>query len=254
MNRELDFIFTKFRLGLLENREYKINLIMVFLFDTMVISAMVVLYLLVESVINISGWSVFDFLTLTLTMLLNAKIIFGTTFRFFNQFLLSGNFNLWLTKPVSPFSFMITKNMNGANLASFLFFLFPLVFIISLFQENILFGWLIFIIGNIFHLLLSWCIELTSFFIKENSFIREPINRTNWFLEDYIPTIYQKAFFFNFIALAPSVVYGFLTISVMKGDFTYLYLIKPTLNGIPILAILCIILYKNGLKKYEAFS
>lgn len=253
MNRNLNFILTRLYQGILENREYKANFYMVLLFDSMAVLTMTALMILIESVSSISGWNSFDFFTIVIFTLFNAKIIYGITFRFFNQFLLTGDFNMWITKPISPFYMMITKNMNGANIISILFIILPLVLYLSFIQTgNIFLGWLIFIIGCIFNVFLAWCIELSGFFFKNNTFIRDPIYRTNWFLEDYYPLLFQNAFFFNFIALAPSIITGFLSVSVMKGDFTYLYLLIPPIIATPILGILSYYLYKKGL--YEAFG
>ena len=78
--------------------------------------------------------------------------------------------------------------------------------------------------------------------------------RTNWFLEDYIPLFFKNTSFFRFLGLVPAVIYSFLTVSTLKGDSEYLYLIYPTFIAIPILAIICVILYQKGLKKYEAYG
>ena len=172
MNRNLDFILTKFKLALLENREYKMNLYSVLLFDSFAVFGMMVIYLVIEQVSNISGWGFKDFLLLVLLNALTGKTAFGLTFRYFHKTLLSGDFNLYLTRPNSPFTFMIMQNQNGANIVSLLFLILPIVFILTLFYDAILFGWSVYFIGLIFYILLLWIIELSSFFIKENSFIR----------------------------------------------------------------------------------
>lgn len=254
MNRELDVIYTKFKLGLLENKEYKINLLMVLLFDVSILLASFVLLIILEQISGITSWGVLEFSMFLAFALLNGKINFAITFRDFKQILLSGDFNNYVNKPISPFIFLVTERFNGANLLSGIVIVLPVTIVLSIFFEFTLLGWLLFIIGVVHCTLLFWFIEIIAFFLKDNSFIAVPIKRATWFFEEYVPLFLQNTSFFKFIGVIPSVIFAFLAVDVMRGNFEYLFLLIASTISIPVLILVCIIMWRGGIKKYEAYG
>ncbi|MCH8519808.1 MAG: ABC-2 family transporter protein [Nanoarchaeota archaeon] len=186
--------------------------------------------------------------------LLNGKINFAITFRDFKQVLLRGDFNLFLIRPIHPFLFLFSQRFNGANLLSGIVIVLPITILLSLFFEHIILGWILFIIGVIHCTVLFWFIELVAFFLKDNSFISTPIKRATWFFEEYVPLFLQNTSFFNILGVIPSVIFAFLAVDVMNGNFEYLFLLIASVISIPILSFFCIILWKFGIKKYEAYG
>lgn len=254
MNRNIDFIFEKFKIALLENREYKINLVMVLLFDISILIATLTLLLALEKTANITNWTSSEYIFFLILTLFNGKINFAITFRGFSQTLLSGDFNLFAIRPISPFLFLLTQRFNGANLASLIFLVTPLMIVLSLFKENIFLGYLILLIGIIQCTLLFWLIEIFAFFVKDADFVAIPTRKLTWFFEEYLPTFFKNTSFFYLLGLVPSVVFGFLATEIFVNNFQYLFLIKYSLISIPILIVLNIILWKKGIKKYEAYG
>ncbi|MCH8519807.1 MAG: hypothetical protein LAT82_03560 [Nanoarchaeota archaeon] len=55
IQRNFEFISTRFKLGLLENREYKINLVMVLLFDTSILLASFILLMILEQISGVTS-------------------------------------------------------------------------------------------------------------------------------------------------------------------------------------------------------
>ena len=254
MNREINFILERFKLGLLENKEYKINLLMVLLFDISIILATLTLLLVLEKNTNITNWSSFDYVVFLTLALFNGKINFAITFRGFSQTLLSGDFNLFAIKPISPFWFLLSQRFNGANTASLIFLVTPLLITLTLFKENILLGYLILIIGIIQCTLLFWLIEIIAFYVKDTNFIAVPVRRITWFFEEYVPAFFKGTSFFYLLGLIPSVIFAFLTTEIFNNSFQYIFLLKYAIISIPIFIILNIKIWKNGIKKYEAFG
>lgn len=254
MNRNIEFILTKINLGMLENREYKINTIMVLLFDSSIVLVTLILLLVLEQVSSITNWTINQYILFILFALVNGKIAFALTFRNFNQLLLSGDFAMYLNKPISPFLFLLTQQFNGANMLSLLIIAFPLAIGFSLLQEYVLLAWIIFFIGTIQCLTLFWSVELTSFFAKNNEFISRPTKRLVWFFEEYVPLFFKNTSFFSLLGLIPSVIFSFLAVEVARGSFEYVYLLYYAIPTIPLFALLSYVMYKKGIEKYEAFG
>lgn len=254
MNREINFLYTRFKLGLLENKEYKINLLMVLLFDISIIFATLTLLLVLEKTASITNWSNFDYVLFLMLALFNGKINFAITFRGFSQTLLSGDFNLFAMRPLNPFLFLFSQRFNGANTASLLFLVTPLLITLTLFKKNILLGYLILTIGIVQCTLLFWFIEILAFHVKDANFIAFPTRKLTWFFEEYVPAFFKNTSFFYLLGLIPSVIFAFLTTEIFTNNYQYLFLLKYSLISIPILLILNIVIWKYGIKKYEAYG
>lgn len=254
MNRELDVIYTKFKLGLLENREYKINFFMVLLFDFSVIIVLLLFLLILEQTSSVANWSVLQYFLFIVSTLFAGKFYFGLTFRDFNRILLSGEFNMYVAKPVHPFSFLLAKNLNGANSLSLLIIVFPLISIVLFFFEYTLFAWMILVLGVFQALVYFWLIELTAFVFKNNYFISYPMKRTLYFFEDYVPLFFQNTRFFAALAFIPSVIYSYLVVAVASGNFEHLYFLYISTIMMVLFSVLCVMMWKRGVKKYEAYG
>ena len=254
MNRNLEFIYTRFVLALLENREYKANLIMTFLFDISVFFATFTLYMILEQTTTISNWTVLHYITFFALALLNGKIVFMFGGRQLEQEILLGNLNSVLTKPISLWAYILTLRFNGAVLFSGLFLSFSLVIIVLYVQNINVIILTVMIFGILYSLLIELILALLSFFIIRTDIVGVPIRRTIWFFEDYLPLFLKGAPFFRFLGIIPSVIYAFLVVELVRNNYTYLYLIHYSIFSAILLIPTAILLYVKGVQRYEAFG
>lgn len=253
MNIFLNTFYTKIKNSLLEIKEYKINFYTILISD--IIWGAVTFYLLIilNSLGNIVNWSFWSYILFILFVKLNGKFIYSFSGRRFNIGLLKGHLNLYLTKPINPYFYFLTLRCAGPNLIliPIFFILIILIFIFKLFNPL---GFLIFIFGTFFTLVFFSLFEILSFFIKENTQIKNSIMKVNYSFERYLPPFLENTSFFYIIGIFPAVINCFLAIEVSNGNFQYIWFLAYAIPTCLIFFLLCIYIWKKGIQRYEAFG
>ncbi|MCH8519811.1 MAG: hypothetical protein LAT82_03580 [Nanoarchaeota archaeon] len=259
MNKEIEYF--KVRLGLLwlENKEYKINLLMGFISNISLFITVIALYMVVGNLFLFEyGFRIVDFILL-FSLLLFSSILW----RLFansrlSEMLKRGDFNKILTLPVSAFVFQAPFSMFGVGLINILtnFVILIILLVIFYYPMFYIVGFLIIFLGNIFQFTLMNCIFSFSFFMKENSFLyRLYYNSVTGSVEQFTPIAFSNSPVYMFMALLPASIYGFWAVEGFKGNFEMLNIIIVTsLVGICIFSIITYINWKIGIKRYEGFG
>ena len=120
MNKYLDFFLTKFSLAYKENSEYKTNLWSAIIANTVAVLTLILFFNVLSNLVSdILNWSNYDFVLYSILFLAGSKIYFIFSIRHFNNFLLSGDLNLILNKPINPLFFQFFNNLRGPVLIVF---------------------------------------------------------------------------------------------------------------------------------------
>ncbi len=254
----LDIFLTKCSLASKENKEYKANLWAVFLFDISVFVVFMFFFSIYGKLIgNILDWNQYDYFIYFMSLLAIGKSLSFFILRFFARDLITGELNIYLTKPISSYFMLSLKRINGATVLTT-----PIVYFILLIgiiygnYSNYFLSFILYIFGLIYYLVFYNFIKSTAFFVKNNDFLIETFNiKLNFSIEEYTPKLFEKSLF-RFIAfLLPSAIYGFCLMELLKGRATdFLIYIPYIMISFFIMFFGIILLWHYGLKKYEAFG
>ncbi len=255
MANYFDFILTKFSLSYKENSEYKINLWSAILANISIVFVFILFFEVLSSLIsNILNWTRYDFILYSILILTGSKIYFIICIRKFNRFLLNGDLNTILTKPINPLFHQFFNNLRGPILIIFPILILIILILIFLGNySNFLLAFLSFFLGFILLSLILSIAESLAFFMKNNFFIINLVQNINQSSRSFTPKLFENfSILFYFL---PYSLIGFFTIEILNGKVIFFlnYLII-FLELILIFFILLLIIWKIGLKKYEAFG
>jgi len=262
LEKHLIFFITRFKIALQTSKEYKSNLYSHILNDLVITITYMIFFKIVLGLIgNNLNWSYFDFWIYFLLLGIAAKSMYNFTLRKFSKILLTGDFNTVQLHPINRFLNSITKRITGhSTITTFNFVIILIISIIfkseSYILINIILATLFFIFATIYFYMYINFFESFAFFFKNiEQTVRFANNQVNYINEFYTPKVFESSKFKDFFYLLPSALYGYLTIEILKGNYFlslhYLY------YAIIIFVIFCVsisILWKFGLKKYEAFG
>lgn len=239
--------------------EYKINFWMMNFFDIISLSTYILFYSTLMTLIgDLIQFTITEFILFWFLHLLAWKMLWIHNLREFNYRLLKGEINDHLVRPVNTYFLSSIKLFSGNNFIS-LFYVIPIV-IGLIFYNNyelkyiilglglLIFSWFYFIISFNF-------IESTAFFIKQNSFIRNPFHNIDSTLFKYTPKTFENSSFKDIVYLFPVSVQTFLVIYTLKGNTDLLFHYFPYIFlSFVILVFGTIKIWELGLKKYEGFN
>lgn len=256
MGRYCNFIVERFKIANIENSEYKANLWSALIINIFYILIMFVFF---ETYINLSNsflnWELYDFFIYTMLILLGHKSYFIFSFHKLNTYLLKGDLNQALFRPINSYIFMSFNGLRGPVLIIF-FLLFVITLTMALFHNyNNFFYFLIFFLFSFFYSSFYMNVfDLLAFFMKQNSdllLFSKTINESN---RQFIPVAFDGTRL-NFFYLLPSSLLGFFSVMILKNELEFVWTFLPylILSGV-ILFILNITMWTYGLKKYEAFG
>lgn len=253
-----EVFFTKCKLALKENKEYKAQFWSVVLFDLILVCVILIFYTIYGNLINsILNWNLIDFFLLFCFQLLAGKFFWMHNLRFFSQRLLQGELNLYLVRPINSFFISSIKFISGSNiLTGIVLFVITIGTIFTNSYENILLSILIWFLGSIYYLIFVDFLYSFGFFIKESNFLVDLFNyELNFAIESYTPKMFENSLFKYIAFLLPSAIYGFFAVEALKGRFDLLmYFLPYILISFFIMLFGVILMWHYGLKKYEAFG
>ena len=183
-------------------------------------------------------------------------------FRRLSDVLLSGNFNMFLLRPVNTFvHYMFSMAEIGTIIVAFVYLLLLLLYLIFLIPTfNLLLLVITFFfsfLGCIFYASFNCFADSLAFFIKQNNFIRSTHFKINNAFAQYPAVFFEntpiKTFGMfiatsYFSAYATNFYFGYISFEELKILFLILICM------IFVLFSLSFLLWKSGLEKYEAFG
>ncbi|NQZ84551.1 MAG: ABC-2 family transporter protein [Nanoarchaeales archaeon] len=257
LSRYFNFFITKIYMGFIEIKEYKVNTLIILLND---IIYMYITFIFINLFSNLTSyfdtWSNFDKFTYLILLYSGVRIMRYFLLRRFSQKLKSGELNLYLTRPLNPFIFAATNGINSVTVFSTFPVIISFIYIIIVGSyQNILLTILLHIFGIFyFALILNVCMSF-AFFMKEfflGRFITDDLVPLS---EKFTPASFSGNNILEMLFyLLPTSFYGYLCIELLKGNFIVLDYMFYGFLVFTILLVLLIIMWKFGLKRYEAFG
>lgn len=259
MNKEIEYFKVRLKLLWLENKEYKINLLMGFVSNITLFITILALYYIVGNLFLFEyGFRMIDFITLFVLLLLSSILwrLFANSK--LNEMLKRGDFNKILTLPVSVFVFQAPFTMFGVGLVNILVNFSILIILLLVFYSPLYYiiGFTILVIGNLMQFAFMNFIFSFSFFMKENRFLYMLYyHSTTGSVEQFTPIAFTNSPLYLFMALLPASIYGFWAVEAFKGNFEMFSIILVVSSiGIIVFSILTYINWKIGIRKYEGFG
>ena len=259
MIKEVEYFKVRLKLLWLENKEYKINLLMGFISNITLFITILSLYYIVGNLFLFEyGFRMIDFITLFVLLLFSSILwrLFANSR--LSEMLKRGDFNKILTLPISAFVFQAPFTMFGVGLVNILVNFSILIMLLLVFYSPLYYiaGFTILVLGNLMQFTFMNFIFSFSFFMKENRFLYTLYyHSTTGSVEQFTPIAFTNSPLYMFMALLPASIYGFWAVEVFKGNFEMLSIILITsLVGIIIFSMFTHINWKIGIRRYEGFG
>ena len=253
-----EVFFTKCKIALKENKEYKAQFWSVVLFDLILVFVILLFFEFYgKLVFEILNWSIFDFFLLFCFQLLAGKFYWMHNLRFLSQRILQGELNLYLIRPVNTFFLTSIKFISGSNIITGVILLIVTIFAIFIGNyQNIILAVIILVLGSIYFVIFIDFLYSFAFFIKESMFLVQIFNhQLNMNIQHFTPKLFEMSIFKWVAFLLPSAIYGFFAVQALKNEFTLLLFFLPyLLISFFIMLFGVILMWHYGLKKYEAFG
>ena len=259
MNKEIEYFKVRLKLLWLENKEYKINLLMGFISNITLFITILALYYIVGNLFLFDyGFTMIDFITLFVLLLFSSILwrLFANSK--LSMMLKRGDFNKILTLPISAFVFQAPFTMFGVGLVNIMVNFSILVILLLVFYSPLYYivGLTILVLGNLFQFTIMNYIFSFSFFMKQNDFLyRLYYSSTSGSVEQFTPIAFTNSSLYMLMALLPASIYGFWAVEAFKGNFEMFSIILITsLIGIIVFSILTYTNWKIGIRRYEGFG
>lgn len=243
--------------------EYKINLYFAFLHNLAWISIQIIFLTIIYNDFN-------DFLGWTFKEYVFFVLFLNSIYRFFGAFffdvrlnvqLLQGEINSKLLRPINVFlQYLISVIQIQATVVSFVYMTLFFIYILFFWSELDLFRLLLAIpfgiLGGFFNFVVIRSFDSLAFFMKNNNFFIDVYKKSsNIFI--YYPANMFKNNLNGLVFLIANVYYGTYATLFVFGKITYLefYKLHIYLLLLNLFGVICIyLLWKYGLKRYEAFG
>lgn len=244
------------KIGIKNAIEYKVNIYFSIALRIVIFSIFSSIYILFEELIfSHLNWTIQDFQLALLLILFFDHIFFLFFIEKLNTLLLSGDLNSILNKPTNPFILVNYKLINGQDFVTPLF-LFPfIIYFILNYSFNILLFLILIIIIIFFNLIFVQFIGSFAFFSKEFPRllfgVDKEIKRT---IRNFTPKVFDFSSFGFIVYLLPTSLMGFGLVEFLLGRYYILsYFIISFIISI-VLCVITILMWRYGLKRYEAFG
>lgn len=118
-NNYLNIFKERIKIALKENKEYKAQLYGLLFFDLVLFLVYSLFYYVYGGFVNdILNWSKFDFLMFLILIQIASKFRWAFSLTNFTTFLIKGNLNNYLTKPLNPFYILSMNAITGGTIAT----------------------------------------------------------------------------------------------------------------------------------------
>ncbi len=254
--KNLNYLKESFIIAIRTSKEYKLNTYFMITFDiVLVLAKLFAFYVILSIVGDVILWSIYDYFMWYVLILIYWKFWWMHNLRGFSRFLLSGNLNSYLMRPISPYLQICSNNMSFANFISGIILLF-LVYFFAFYQNytNYLFATLIMLLGMFFFIVARNLFECFAFYGKNLDFISNIYDEFDSIILKFTPKLFKKTIFSS-LAFIFVGVYGYFFIEILKGNFLEFNLYFKYLFSLSLFSLfLLIFMWKKGLKSYEAFG
>lgn len=262
MNKNIDFIVTSLKIKFTILTEYRSNLYSGILGNTIFMSVLFFTYnILQNNFQEVFYWTFEEYLLFAIFLEI-FLFIFSPWFRHLSQTLLKGDLNKYLTRPLNPFLQYSFDDLSVlailySNLYVFLGIIYFIFIVPEFYFIKFIFILLMATFGGIFLTSMDCLINNLAFFMKKNDFIKDiKISSENLFSQYpasffktnklrifslFIPLVYYASFVTDFY-------FGYINFDSFLQYFGVLLLL------IGISSYLAYLLWKNGMKRYEAFG
>jgi ABC-type uncharacterized transport system permease subunit len=203
-------------------------------------------------------WTIKDFIIYY--FITKFTLRFGNLFHFknFPIILTSGHLNQYLVRPISSYFCLSIENLRSGKIVITTFFFLILMIIFFIFPlENFGFAILLWTWGFTGSYLFINFTEIISFYFVKGFGLRELKSKTNDITRTFTFASFEQNKILSTIIFIflPQALYSFLTYEILRGNLQYFfnyinYIILYTI----IMIIINCIMWKQGLKKYEAFG
>jgi len=242
--------------------QYKFNIYSNFLTNFGYVATLFLsFHILKSNFSNLFYWNMYEYLFFFL-LLETGLFIFTPWFRYLYRYLLTGEFNNCLLRPINPFinyTFSSNKYFDFINAIFYIMLLIIYIFFI-LPNLNILkftITFIFFIIGGVMNTSTYCLIDSLGFFMKNNRQIK-----STYFKASDVASRYPASFFKNSNIFYIIIFLANTYFAIWTTDFYFSYinfqeliiLFIPCFIVIFISIISSILLWKFGIEKYEAFG
>jgi ABC-type uncharacterized transport system permease subunit len=255
IQKYFDFIKERIKIGLKEAFEYKLNTWSAILMNTVYVGVMMIFFLTLSPLLeNVLSWKIKDYFLYLIIGLVMSKFLILFSLKQLAKNILLGAFNTVLVKPINPFLFFSTQFGGAVFVTLGIFFFLMIAFILLFYKISLTF--IIYFIFSIFYIsLFSSFFSSTAFFMKENSMFINIPRKLNNRVREFTPKSFETYSFGSLLYLFPSAATGFILVEFLKGNFEYIPIIlKIIFPSFLIMVMGIYLMWKIGLKKYEAFG
>lgn len=259
MNRLFNYLKERIIISLKSFVEYKGNFYSILISDLFTYIITLIFYFVY---INLSGnsfldWNLVNFLTFLL--LVKFSLRFNNLFYFtgFSKRLLNGDLNSKLIRPIPTYFSMILNLSSGKVIMTLISFVLLLIILLYSNLENYFLAFLVWSIGFIGSTFLVNTFEISSFFLKGNIGLPFMKNEIEIISKNFTYAPFENQFLISkvlFLFLPQSLI-AYLTLNILLGEISYFSIyFMPLLFYSTIIILFHFIIWKYGLKKYEAFG
>lgn len=260
MNKYVGYTKERVILSLKSFVEYKGNFYATLFTDILNFIFTLIFYTIYNEVIpnEILNWNLSMFLLFFLLTNLTTKANNLLYFWKFRQNILGGNLNLYLTKPISPYvAIMLNGLKSGRFVTTMIVFLITLSTIMVLPTQSYGYAFIFYLIGYIGTLYLANSFEIFGFFMKGKSQFQKVRNNTRIVIKNFTFAPFENNFSLSTVIflLLPQSLLAFFVTNILIGNINYFqeYFFILLLYTTIIISI-NLFIWKQGLKKYEAFG
>lgn len=259
MRKESEYFKTRLKLLMLENKEYKINLLMGIISNIMLFITIMIFYFIVGGLfLKEYGFRNIDFVLMFILLLFSSLSWRLFSNKDISRYLKSGEFNKMLTLPINTFVFQTPLSIKGVGLVNIMITssIAIIILVFNYSYENYVYGFIVLFFGNILQFAVLNALFSFSFFMKENMFLHRlyygGITRS---VEEFTPIAFSQSPIFLIMALLPASIYGFWSVEAFKGNLEmFNTILIASCIGVGIFSFIIYLNWKYGLKRYEAFG
>jgi len=242
--------------------QYKFNIYSNFLTNFGYVATLFFSYYILKS--NFSSlfyWNIYEYLLFFLFLEIGI-FMFGVWFRYLYKYLLTGEFNNFLLRPINPFiNYAFSSNKYFDFINAIFYFILLIIYVLFILPNlnplRFIITFIFFITGGIMYMSVYCLIDSLGFFMKNNRQIKSTYFTSGDIASRYPASFFKKSNVFYIIIFIANTYFAMWT-----TDFYFKYI---TLNELVILFIPCFIitiisiilsifLWRFGIKKYEAFG
>lgn len=259
MNKEVEYFKTRLKLLMLENKEYKINLLMGIVSNIMLFITIMIFYFIVGDLfLREYGFRNIDFVLMFMLLMFSSLSWRLFSNKDISRHLKTGEFNKMLILPINTFVFQTPLSIKGVGLVNMMITcsIAAIILIFNYSYENYVYGLIVLFLGNLFQFAVLNALFSLSFFIKENLFLhRLYYGGISSSIEEFTPIAFSQSPIFVIMALLPVSIYGFWAVEAFKGNLQMFNLvIMASCIGIVVFSFTTYFNWKYGLRRYEAFG